>query len=64
MAIFRSQRDIMSFRDANLIVIETSRTAIRAGLGIYELLKTPSVVRFDPCNVLSIDFFKRKYPPV
>ncbi|KAF8634661.1 hypothetical protein AX17_004130 [Amanita inopinata Kibby_2008] len=33
----------MSFRDPNVIVIETSRTLVRAGLGLYELLKTPSV---------------------
>ncbi|RXW20657.1 hypothetical protein EST38_g5179 [Candolleomyces aberdarensis] len=33
----------MSLRDSNVIIIETSRTHIRAGLGLYELLKTPSV---------------------
>ncbi|KAJ8094626.1 hypothetical protein PM082_010632 [Marasmius tenuissimus] len=33
----------MSFRDATVVIIETSRTAIRAGLGLHELLKTPSV---------------------
>ncbi|KAF7294506.1 hypothetical protein MKEN_01443200 [Mycena kentingensis (nom. inval.)] len=33
----------MSFRDANIIIIETGRTAIRAGLGLHELLKTPGV---------------------
>ncbi|KAF5362059.1 hypothetical protein D9756_002600 [Leucocoprinus leucothites] len=33
----------MSLRDANVIIIETSRTAVRAGLGLSELLKTPSV---------------------
>ncbi|KAG5650439.1 hypothetical protein H0H81_012278 [Sphagnurus paluster] len=33
----------MSFRDANVVIIETGRTYIRAGLGLHELLKTPSV---------------------
>ncbi|KAM6496851.1 actin-related protein [Amanita muscaria] len=33
----------MSFRDANIIVIETSRTHIRAGVGLYDLLKTPTI---------------------
>ncbi|KAF8629082.1 hypothetical protein AX15_003576 [Amanita polypyramis BW_CC] len=33
----------MSFRDANVIIIETSRTVIRASLGLHELLKTPTV---------------------
>ncbi len=35
----------MSFRDANVIVIDTSRTLVRAGIGLHELLKIPSVVR-------------------
>lgn len=34
----------MSFRDASVIIIETARTVVRAGLGLHELLKTPSVV--------------------
>ncbi|XP_006462073.1 hypothetical protein AGABI2DRAFT_193380 [Agaricus bisporus var. bisporus H97] len=33
----------MSLRDANVIIIETSRTVVRAGLGLFDLLKTPSV---------------------
>ncbi|KAF9054596.1 actin-related protein [Panaeolus papilionaceus] len=33
----------MSLRDANIIIIEVSRTAVRAGLGLFDLLKTPSV---------------------
>ncbi|KAF6753037.1 actin family [Ephemerocybe angulata] len=33
----------MSLRDANVVIIETSRTHIRAVLGLHELLKTPSV---------------------
>ncbi|KAJ7493447.1 actin-related protein [Mycena galericulata] len=33
----------MSFRDANVIIIETGRTVVRAGLGLHELLKTPTV---------------------
>lgn len=34
----------MSFRDLTVVIIETSRTVVRAGLGLHELLKTPSVV--------------------
>ncbi|KAJ6496789.1 actin-related protein [Mycena vulgaris] len=33
----------MSFRDSTVIVIETGRTVIRAGLGLHDLLKTPIV---------------------
>ncbi|KAG5647894.1 hypothetical protein DXG03_007818 [Asterophora parasitica] len=33
----------MSFRDSNVAVIETGRTHIRAGLGLHDLLKTPTV---------------------
>ncbi|KAJ7623473.1 actin-related protein [Roridomyces roridus] len=33
----------MNFRDATVIIIETGRTVIRAGLGLHELLKTPAV---------------------
>ncbi|KAF7370852.1 SWI/SNF and RSC complexes subunit arp9 [Mycena sanguinolenta] len=33
----------MSFRDSNVIIIETGRTVIRAGLGLHDLLKPPSV---------------------
>ncbi|PFH51034.1 hypothetical protein AMATHDRAFT_143549 [Amanita thiersii Skay4041] len=33
----------MSFRDANVIVIDTSRSFIRAGLGLYDLLKIPII---------------------
>ncbi|KAG6334195.1 hypothetical protein ID866_4895 [Astraeus odoratus] len=32
-----------TFRDSSIIIIETGRTAIRAGLGIHELLRTPTV---------------------
>jgi len=35
----------MSLRDLNVIVLETGKTVIRAGLGLHDLLKTPSVVR-------------------
>ncbi|KAJ3771452.1 actin-related protein [Lentinula raphanica] len=34
----------MALRDASVVVIETARTVIRAGLGLHELLKTPSVI--------------------
>ncbi|TFK25578.1 actin-like ATPase domain-containing protein [Coprinopsis marcescibilis] len=33
----------MSLRDANVLILETGRTAIRAGLGLHELLKTPII---------------------
>lgn len=32
-----------SFRDSSILIIETGRTTIRAGLGIHELLKAPAV---------------------
>jgi actin-related protein 9 len=38
----------MSLRDANVIIIETSRTVVRAGLGLFELLRTPTIVRILP----------------
>ncbi|KAJ3801235.1 actin-related protein [Lentinula aff. detonsa] len=34
----------MALRDASVVVIETGRTVVRAGLGLHELLKTPSVI--------------------
>ncbi|KAF9078187.1 actin-related protein [Rhodocollybia butyracea] len=34
----------MALRDASVIVIETARTVVRGGLGLHELLKTPSVI--------------------
>ncbi|KAJ7089682.1 actin-related protein [Mycena belliarum] len=33
----------MSFRDSTVIIIEVGRTVIRAGLGLHDLLKTPTV---------------------
>ncbi|KAJ3501639.1 hypothetical protein NLJ89_g9248 [Agrocybe chaxingu] len=33
----------MSIRDANVVIIETGRTVVRAGLGLHELLRTPTV---------------------
>jgi len=39
----------MSFRDANVIVIETSRTVVKVGLGLPELLKPPLVVSHPVC---------------
>jgi actin-related protein 9 len=35
----------MSFRDSTVVIIETGRTHVRAGLGLHDLLKTPTVVR-------------------
>jgi hypothetical protein len=42
----------MSIRDANVVIIEVTKTVVRAGLGLHDLLKTPTVV--------SIFFFKIK----
>ena len=36
----------IAFRDSTVVVIETGRTLIRAGIGLAELLKTPSLVCF------------------
>ncbi|KAH6916115.1 actin family [Coprinopsis sp. MPI-PUGE-AT-0042] len=33
----------MSLRDANAVILETSRTTLRAGLGLHDLLKTPTI---------------------
>ncbi|KJA15257.1 hypothetical protein HYPSUDRAFT_172830 [Hypholoma sublateritium FD-334 SS-4] len=33
----------MSIRDANVIILEVGRTVVRAGIGLHELLKTPSI---------------------
>ncbi|KAJ7050524.1 actin-related protein [Mycena amicta] len=33
----------MPFRESTIVVIETGRASIRAGLGIHELIKTPAV---------------------
>jgi actin-related protein 9 len=35
----------IGFRDSSVIIIETSRTVIRGGLGLHELLRTPTIVR-------------------
>ncbi|KAI6044260.1 actin family [Pisolithus marmoratus] len=32
-----------SFRDSSILIIETGRTTIRAGLGVHELLRAPAV---------------------
>lgn len=34
----------IAFRDSTVVIIETGRTLIRAGIGLSELLKTPSLV--------------------
>ncbi|KAH9975912.1 actin-like ATPase domain-containing protein [Lactifluus volemus] len=33
----------IGFRDSSVVIIETSRTVIRAGLGLHELLRAPSI---------------------
>ena len=35
----------VSFRDLTVVLIDTSRTVIQAGLGLHDLLRTPAVVR-------------------
>jgi len=35
----------IGFRDSSVIIIETGRTVIRGGLGLHELLRTPTIVR-------------------
>lgn len=45
----------MSIRDANVVIIETGRTVVRAGIGLHDLLKTPTVVRIQlihPVNLI------------
>ncbi|GJE91132.1 actin [Phanerochaete sordida] len=32
-----------SFRESSIVILDTSRTLVRAGVGLHELLKTPSV---------------------
>ncbi|PCH44390.1 actin-like ATPase domain-containing protein [Wolfiporia cocos MD-104 SS10] len=32
-----------SFRDSSIVVLDTGRTTVRAGLGLHDLLRTPSV---------------------
>lgn len=34
----------ISFRDSVVVIVDTSRTLIRAGLGLHDLLRTPAVV--------------------
>jgi hypothetical protein len=34
----------MSIRDSNVIILEIGRTTVRAGLGLHDLLKTPTIV--------------------
>ena len=36
----------MSIRDANVVIIEVGKTIVRAGIGLHDLLKTPTVVGF------------------
>ena len=34
----------IGFRDSSVVIIETGRTVIRGGLGLHEILRTPSIV--------------------
>jgi actin-related protein 9 len=42
-----------AFRDSTVVIIETGRTIIRAGLGLHDLLKTPALV----CNKPTLSFY-------
>lgn len=33
----------LAFRDSSIVLIETGRTSVKAGIGLYDLLKIPSV---------------------
>jgi hypothetical protein len=37
----------MAFHESRVVLIETSRRVVRAGLGLGELLHVPSVVRIS-----------------
>lgn len=43
----------MSIRDANVVIIEVTKTVVRAGLGLHDLLRTPTVVLIFPFSKLS-----------
>jgi len=50
----------MSIRDSNVIILEVSKTTVKAGLGLFELLKTPTIVRivvFLRAQTRSLTFF-------
>jgi hypothetical protein len=44
----------LGFRDSSVVIIETSRTAIRGGLGLHELLRTFSVVSIQQAHHSSL----------
>jgi hypothetical protein len=44
---------MVSFRDSSVVIIESGRTLIRAGIGLHDLLKAPSYVRIVPLSCLS-----------
>jgi hypothetical protein len=54
---------MVSFRDSSVVIIESGRTLIRAGLGLQDLLKAPSVVRIIHFRVRdsTYDAYYRKY---
>jgi actin-related protein 9 len=49
----------MSVRESAVVIIETSRAHIRAGVGLYELLKTPSMVR--ACSIFCLVYVGLKF---
>ena len=50
----------MSIRDANVVIIEVSKTVVRAGLGLHDLLKTPTVVRLLFFKLSSLTNFQQE----
>lgn len=50
-----SQMSNTSFRDSTVVIIETGRTTIRAGQGLHDLLRLPTIVRpSSPCLLATL----------
>ena len=56
-----------NFRDSTVVIIETGRSTVRAGQGLHDLLRLPTVVRPLRFNSASVTGLKsglcRTYPP-
>jgi hypothetical protein len=46
----------MAFHESRVVIIETGRRVVRAGLGLGELLHVPSVVSFSLCSLPTARF--------
>lgn len=54
-----------SFRDSVVVIIDNSRSLIRAGIGLNDLLRTPSVVSFSQtarCNPSVVHTAQQEMP--